>query len=408
MRQSSLKLYLNLLFVFIPKYWLIAIIIASIALIYGSIYAMLGYMVLNAAIFMVSIELALVVHELGHWLGARLVGEYPRRIEIGTGHVVLKTDFFRTKLTIKDKLKTGYVLTIFNNHKHYRLRRGIYVSMGPVANLVLAGVYFMVFPLSYSFDASICAAYIGGLFNILLFIGNILPFKTTVAGLKQKSDGLQIWNLIFNKKQEPDFDDQLINDFLDGYDALEESDYKKALELLEICIMRAEGQNVIVWNACKVNIGVCKGRLGDLDGYYIYMKQVEAELKDEKLMQLAGPVYHNIAFIHLLRGELIEAEQYIQKAMGVSSAEPEVRMVNAAIAVSKGDFEGTVVLEDMIDMHYPTGQNVFAAMYLAMAYSEQGKEKLKNKYWSFVEKNELLLTQEVRPVYQELSGKIGS
>jgi len=44
--------------------------------------------------------IAILVHELGHYLAAKTVGLQPERFEIGSGPVIYKRDIYAVKLAI--------------------------------------------------------------------------------------------------------------------------------------------------------------------------------------------------------------------------------------------------------------------------------------------------------------------
>jgi len=71
--NNKIYLYKKLFFVFIPKIWLLALIISILVLQFDSTLSILSYTVLNFAFLYFSLKISLVLHELGHWLGARMV-----------------------------------------------------------------------------------------------------------------------------------------------------------------------------------------------------------------------------------------------------------------------------------------------------------------------------------------------
>lgn len=406
---QKIQSYKKLLFVFFPKNWLIISLFGTVVICFDNFYAQFGYMALNLGLCIFSVRLAILIHEIGHWLGARLVGEYPRRIVLGIGHSVLRTYFFKTKLNIFTKLQSGHVITIFTNRKNYRLRRGIYSIMGPLANLLMAIVFFTIFPITMDFGNTICAAYLGGLVNILICIGNLYPKKGQMNGIEYKSDGLQLWNLITSKGTDVEEDDGLMNDFLDAEDAIQEKDYQKAIDLFESLVAQFENKSLMYYacmlniGVCMLNIGVCKGELGDVEGFYEVTKLVEEELGSEIPTPFIGPIYNNLALTSLLKNNLTDAENYIRLALKQAHDRPEVIILLGAIYIEKGEYSrGIERLKPEVDFSYPNGNTLLAAMYLVMAYQLTEKETEAQLYRKFITQNEASLTPLEKQIWQRV------
>ncbi|ULT23422.1 hypothetical protein KUH03_30150 [Sphingobacterium sp. E70] len=64
-----------------------------------------GMMGINYSFCLLGLSIALIIHEWGHWVFTRLVGEYPKRIVIGTGHMLMRTHFFKSKLNLNSKFQ---------------------------------------------------------------------------------------------------------------------------------------------------------------------------------------------------------------------------------------------------------------------------------------------------------------
>lgn len=366
----------------------------------------LGFLAINLGVMFVSAQIGTIVHELGHWCGARLVGEYPRRLEFGKGHILLRTHFFKTKLNIYHKLRSAHIITIFAGRKNYRIRRFIYVLMGPVANLLLAGLFFGAFPLSSNFAQEVCIGVVGGMVNVVMFLVNLWPHKTLVHNIPSYSDGLQIWNLLFSKKKQ-DGNDYLLNDFMDAEDALHAGDYNSALQLFEACLARIDDPASEIRSACLVNAGICKGQLGDINGYFTLVKSVEDELGSEIPDRLAGPIYQNLALIYMLNEQLEDANRYVQRAMKFFPGQLEVRLLHGSLLVVSGKVdEGIEVLMPVVDFSLPNMNTLAGAMYLALAYHLKGKDHQKEKYLKFVGQHEQRLHGLGRQMYDSVSKRL--
>ncbi|TYR34682.1 hypothetical protein FXV77_14520 [Sphingobacterium phlebotomi] len=390
-KRLSLSVLLKLFLLVVSVQSLLLFGVGAVLSTFDGEWEALGFLAINLGVLAVSAKIGVIVHELGHWCGARLVGEYPCRLKFGKGHVILRTHFFKTKLTIYHKLREAHIITIFSDRKNYRIRKFIYVVMGPMANLLLAGLFFLVFPLSSNFAHEVCIGILGCMVNGFLFLGNLWPHKTRVHNIPSYSDGLLIWNLLFSKKKQ-DLEDHLLNDFMDAEDALYAEDYNSALQLFEACLAKVDDPKLEIRWACIINAAICKGQLGDLDGYFTYLKRVEEEFGDEIPGQLAGPLYQNLALVYFLKDQLEDAGQYMRRAMKFIPDQLEVRLLHGTILIVSGKVdEGIEVLVPVVDLSLPNMNTLAGAMCLALGYQLKGKEHKKEKYLKFVDQHEQLL-----------------
>jgi len=403
--NNKIYLYKKLFFVFIPKIWLLALIISILVLQFDSTLSILSYTVLNFAFLYFSLKISLVLHELGHWLGARMVKEYPRRMVWGSRHEVLKTNFFKTKLTIYDKLESGYVLTVFANRKNYRLRYSFYVFMGPLTNLLLAIAFIYIFPFSIKLSETICIGFIGTLINSLIFLTSMYPRYIKINGIDLKSDGLNLWNIVLNKNKSITEDQLAINDFLDAEDTLKEKDYRKAITQFTAVATKFE-ENSQNYYACQLNIAVCKGELGEIAEFHQITKQIVEELGEAIPQSFKMIVYGNLALTNLLMKDLAQAEHYINLALKQTTDKEEIINLLAAIYIDKGMYErGIEHLVSNVDLSYPNSNTLFASMYLYKGYSALGSIKKAQKYKDFVLAQEEQLKGLDKYIWQSIQGE---
>lgn len=224
-----------------------------------------------------------------------------------------------------------------------------------------------------------------------MFIINLTPYKTLVHNIPSYSDGFQIWNLFLGKNNE-DANDRLLNDFMDAEDALHTEDYRSALQLFEACLLQIDDPKSEIRYACLANAGLCKGQLGDIDGYFRMVKGVEDELGSEIPDRLAGPIYQNLALIYMLKDQSEDANRYIQRAMKFFPDQLEVRLLHGSILIVLGQVdEGIELLLPVVDFSLPNMNTLAGSMYLALGYQLKGNDHKKEKYLKFVVQHEQLL-----------------
>lgn len=393
----------NLFFSIVPQLCLVALLVGIALIILETGLSDLGYVAIDIALFYILIRLSIITHEMGHWIGARLVGEMPRQMVLGVGFKILRTHFYTTKLTIYNRITTGYVLTVFRNRKNYRIRRFVYTLMGPVFNLLLALAFVLAFPLTLDIGNKINIAFFGAIFNVILFFGNLYPKKVKINGIEYDSDGLHIWKLLTAKHADVEENDQLISKLLDAQDALEDKSYETALALYKSCLEELGQEISRTRHVAMLNAGICKGQLGDIEGFYELTKAVEVELGEEASSSIAGPLYNNLALTYLLKNDLKNAYHYIIIAIKYAAEMKNVKITKGAIVIEDGDYEaGIKILKPEVNLSYSDNLTIFAAMYLVLAYGSLGKEELKFKYQQFVTDHESSLDTLEKNIWQNI------
>ncbi|WP_261133852.1 site-2 protease family protein [Bacillus sp. Marseille-Q3570] len=151
-------------------------------------------------IVLVLFPLATFIHELGHYLTARLTGLKDSRMQLGIGPRVLHIN--NQFLCIEYRLFyfIGAHTLSGEMDETSSLNRFLITLNGPLINAVTAFFIFGFYPMDFSsiLDKALSIfAYI----NIWIAIGNLLPYK--IKG--RKSDGFilleSLWSIITNPRQ---------------------------------------------------------------------------------------------------------------------------------------------------------------------------------------------------------------
>lgn len=134
---------------------------------------------------------SLIVHELGHLVGAKLKKATTIRLVIGSGLPMFQFTLFNVEVVVNFMLIFGsYTSTV--RETPFQDNEKIFITvLGPVFNGLLA----IIFLISYVIFNPDPLFYLIILFNLWLAIVNVIPYK---LGMKQ-SDGYIVYKILQNK-----------------------------------------------------------------------------------------------------------------------------------------------------------------------------------------------------------------
>jgi hypothetical protein len=144
------------------------------------------------------LPLLVLLHELGHFLTARLVGLEPSLVTLGVGRKLWSGKLLGVPLRIHAWPLMGLTYLGARSVYFLRLRTWITVLMGPVANILLIAAAVLLWNyLVRVVDANIIILWI--LYNALMALGNLLPHRFRQSGQQYRSDGMQLLQIPFLK-----------------------------------------------------------------------------------------------------------------------------------------------------------------------------------------------------------------
>lgn len=145
--------------------------------------------------------LVLILHELGHWLTARLLGLEVNRVTFGVGPTIWAAKIMGTPVHIHGWPLSGRTSLGSRSMRFLRLRVWLTTLMGPGTNcLAIAAAVIFWDPLVRVFGASI--VFLWMLFNGLYLVSSLFPYRSRRSGVLLRSDGLQLLQTPFRKRAE--------------------------------------------------------------------------------------------------------------------------------------------------------------------------------------------------------------
>ena len=341
------------------------------------------------------------VHESGHLIAAAWAGATPKRMVLGSGHEIYRTELRGIKIILNSIPLGGYAAAVFGEVPHLRWRNAFYIFGGPLSNLITMAILYFLFGFDSSFfegsngfspaSAMILANSVGVL--------NLIPFTGKTHGIPVSSDGMLLIKLLFASREAVKSDlDKLKyhHDYFEGIDYYESKNYEEARKVYE-SLLRVIPDDF----ASQSTLALVELKCLQFDRALQHFKNLEVKVNTKEFEGYRGLIYNNIAFTHLLRNELEEATQYADVAMKISKDQSYVRGTYAAIQIEIGNVDtGISWMMNEVDMSHPNDHTILASAYLALGYHLKGDYKSRDKHLKFVRDHQDMLDNDIRFLFK--------
>jgi len=396
----------KLLLAFMSKYGWMSLVFGTVALFMPMPFNYFGMMAINYAFCLLGLSIALTIHEWGHWIFTRLVGEYPKRIVIGTGHMLMRTHFFKSKLNLNSKFDGGYVMLNITDGKYYRLKTFVAVLGGPLVNIAIGIAVIIMVPFSTDFSKTIVFSLWFGYMQLLIGLANLLPLRRKINGFPMDFDGRIMLNILRGRYKK-EASSEAIDLSLEGDDYVAEHRYNEALAKFQECLKVCSESSPTIACALQFNIGLCYFHLGDYDEALRCLKEVEDQLAMKEVEHLAGYLHNLYANIYLVQGDIEKATAAGQRALQLLPEFDPVRHTWGCILVENEEWDrGEEILSPQMDFDYVNSTTLLTAMYLTLAYQQQGKLKKKERCREFVQLHLAELNLVDKVIYERILLKL--
>lgn len=335
-----------------------------------------------------------------------MVGEYPARIVLGKGHLLLRTTFFSTKVNLYSKVYSGYILCVFKNNRNVNPRHLIYILGGPFINIALGLLIIYTVPFTFELAQHIAFTLVFGYFQVFVGLINLFPHGTQRNGFKTYSDGLHIWKII-RGTYEGNIAELAINHYFEGEDYFHAKSYLQAIEEFQRCLDTAQSLSSDAVNAIHINIGACYHQLEQYDKATEILVEAEGKLADQPNSPLLAIVYNLYTWKYIMVDDIEQAAVYAKKAFDIMSEQEDIRLAWGMILVEKEEWhDAEYMLKPLVEFGYPVGRSILAATYLALIYHHRDQKKKKSRYLSFAERHLDQLDWQDLHVYRRVLAKI--
>ncbi|HTE31273.1 MAG TPA: site-2 protease family protein, partial [Chryseolinea sp.] len=175
-------------------------------------------------------KLKTIIHECGHLVAGYWAGAIPKRMILGTGHEVYRTEWNGVKIVLKSIPIGGRAIALFNELPFIRLRFAFFILGGVLFNILAALIFYFLFGYDSSFllaahgiDLASCF-----IFANLLGVTNLIPFYTSYYGTSMPTDGLSLLQIVFGSYKKNFQNLKHSEDYFQSFECFEKRDYDKA------------------------------------------------------------------------------------------------------------------------------------------------------------------------------------
>jgi tetratricopeptide (TPR) repeat protein len=281
----------------------------------------------------------------------------------------------------------------------------VFTLGGVLLNVILALVMSSLFEISFT-DRSgkvfISIPYAIFLTNAVM-VFNLIPYYTTIVGMKVPTDGLALLKLPFTKLGE--IEKRIdINLLWDGHEFLEKKDYESAWDVFNEYLARYPDTKVL-----SMNLSLILLKTGRPEESLTECLKLLNHLEDQQVKRFIGLIYNQIAWTYLVLNDINQADHYSALAIKAIPNENYVRGTRGSVLIENGAInEGMNLLFHNMDFKYVNNATLSSAIYLMLAYHIKGDVTERNKYLQFIQTNNDRLEKDERILYERNLKKIES
>lgn len=398
----------KLLLAFMSKYGWMGLVFGTLALFMPMPFNYFGMMAINYSFCLIGLSIALIIHEWGHWIFTRMVGEYPKLIVIGSGHMLLRTHFFKSKLNINSKFEGGYVMLNISDGKYYRFKTFVAALGGPLVNIAIGIAVIIMIPFSTDFSKTIAFSLWFGYMQLLIGLANLLPLRRKINGFPMDFDGRIILNILLGKYKK-ETSSEAIDLSLEGDDYMVEHRFNEALVKFQECLKICSESGPTIIYSLQFNIGLCYFHMGNYDEALRCLKEVEDQLSMKEVEHLAGYLYNLYANIYLVQGDMEKATAAGEQALQLLPEFDAVRHTWGCILVENEEWDrGEEILSPQMNFDYVNSATLLTAMYLTLVYQQNEKSKKMERCWEFVQLHLAELNLVDKVIYDRIKLKLAA
>lgn len=370
--------------------------IAALALRFaGPEYHFISNIIFNILLILLSLKVAVLLHEAGHLSVAKLMGGNPRRMVLGRNHEVYRGQFRKVKIVVHSNFNSGLAYSTFGNLRYPKARLMFYSAGGFIVNFLIAGILLWFFGMKISIANSIEPISAVIFANLSAGFGSLIPYYSSYQGMRLNSDGMSLLKIPFYSSEELKGLNSA-SDYLDAFDLFEEKRYQEAIEIYNRIKVNKEESTAI-----NLNLGLAYLKLGEFEKSAEVMERILPLPEDKKFLNYKALGANALAWVYLVLNRIEEADEYSEMAYKLDPRSTYIIGTRGCTLIEKGDLkEGIELLKDQVDFNFPNNQTIAAAIYLMRAYKGLDKPKKVSRYHAFVEENRDMLEADEQLLYE--------
>ena len=287
--------------------------------------------------------IAMVVHEIGHALCARLIGLEVSTVVIGVGRRLWRGTIFGTCFTVHAWPVLGLTYLGARNLHFLRTRLWLATIAGPLTNVLLVVATFVLVSPQTFFGSSVALLWM--VVNLITTLGTILPYTFKQGGTTLVSDGLAL--LQIPGKTTEQLEPHLFTaPLMRAYALFEDGNFSGALAVCNDALERVPG-NVHL----RVMQSACRSYTLDFSGA---LETLEPLLKESATLppSVRAAIENNTAFALLMSDPrtdpnsvaLLRADQLSARVFALFPCVPAYRSTRALVLTARGRPEETLDL----------------------------------------------------------------
>jgi tetratricopeptide (TPR) repeat protein len=395
-------LLVQVILLLIPRYYWIFLLLGLFLRVVGGEAIHFSNVLIQVFLALFFVKIGVVIHEAGHLIFGKISGSTPKRMVLGRGHEVLRTDLLGITLIMHARPEGGLAFSTLEKTDKVKWRRAVRVMGGAGSNLLVALLVYAGFGFDYEFISAKevidpASAWIGA--NLLLAFLSMIPFYISYQGVKIPTDGMILIKLPFTPIIASEIS---ANDLFEAYEFYEQKDYTKAEQLYLQCLAKDPTQEVLY-----LSLGAIVMKTGRYEEALNYHRKLEVNIDSKSLKAYKPLLFNNLAWIFLLLSDLEKADNYSELACRLNPKENIFKSTRGCVLIERGQINaGIDLISPMMDLRYVNPQTLTIAMYLMYAYHVRNEGKAKEKYRDFLQKNEAKLAQDDALLYQRILSRM--
>jgi tetratricopeptide (TPR) repeat protein len=376
---------LRVFFTLFPiAYW--ALISIGVAAQFFPKVSQFGNILINVGSFLIALRVAVIIHEIGHLIAAKLAGGVPKRVVLGRGHEVYRKNIFTISVIINSKFRGRHAWASFDDKKSFKLRYGFYVMGGVLANVTAAALIYFTFDFGFNLDGpgdqvSLVIAFTFFLANLLMLF-NFIPATATVQGIRVPTDGLALFHLPFKKHRDikQTLDSNLL---IDAHEHLEKKEYQKALTIFTAYLTQYPETKILALSIAHIFL-----KTGEPQKAIAESSQLVIDIEDKNLKPYSAAIYNHLAWTHLVLNDIAQADHFSALALELMPGDQNIQGTRGSVLIEKGMTDhGMSLLFANMDFRYVDSGSLCAAIYLMLGSHLKGVIREKQRYLEFVQTN---------------------
>jgi tetratricopeptide (TPR) repeat protein len=397
---------LKIFFHYFPKTaWLILLLAFAINFTVPELEP-LSYVFIKITIIYLCLKVATIIHECGHLISAYWVGGVAKRMIIGRGHEVYRTEWRGVKIILKSIPIGGLAISIFSESRFIAWRYAFYAFGGILFNVVAALLFYLVFDYNteflfseHSIDVASCFIFA----NAICLI-NLFPFYIVRDGARLPTDGLILLQILVGAYKENLQNLKYSEEYFNAYEYFEKREYDKAYSICQSLHEKIEDELSALSLMSTILIKQC-----ELERALSFQLVLVEKIDSKALKKQKGLIYNNIAWTYLLMNDLEKAYYYSSLAIKAMNRSQVVGGTYGAILVERGNTDlGMQWISQNIDMKHPNSETLSASIHMMLAYHQKNNFKERDKHRKYVMENVNLLEKDVLLIWSRCLEKMNT